>query len=93
MGKIDTQFRADRSQCSVGSVEQGVGGKVICGFEIFSLKYSPHSLGNIQMWGIFCLMFEFLQFLGIVRIELRRGFPLWTFPYTSISRANADKKP
>lgn len=39
-----------------------------------------------------CLSFEFLQLLGLVRIELRRGFPLWTFPYTSISRANADKK-
>lgn len=41
----------------------------------------------------FCLTFEFLQLLGFIRIELRRGFPLGTFPYTSISRANADKKP
>lgn len=40
----------------------------------------------------FCLTFEFLQLLGLIRIELRRGFPLGTFPYTSISRANADKK-
>lgn len=40
----------------------------------------------------FCLTFEFLQLLGLIRIELRRGFPLRTFPYTSISRANADKK-
>ena len=39
-----------------------------------------------------CLSFEFLQLLGLIRIELRRGFPLRTFPYTSISRANADKK-
>ena len=39
-----------------------------------------------------CLSFEFLQLLGLVRIELRRGLTLWTFPYTSISRANADKK-
>lgn len=38
------------------------------------------------------LLYEFLQLLGLVRIELRRGFPLWTFPYTSISRAKADKK-
>lgn len=41
---------------------------------------------------VICLSFEFLQLLGLIRIELRRGFPLWTFPYTSISRANADKK-
>lgn len=39
-----------------------------------------------------CLFFEFLQLLGLIRIELRRGLSLWTFPYTSISRANADKK-
>ncbi len=41
---------------------------------------------------IVCLSFEFLQLLGLIRIELRRGFPLGTFSYTSISRANADKK-
>lgn len=39
------------------------------------------------------LLYEFLQLLGLIRIELRRGFPLGTFPYTSISRAKADKKP
>ena len=39
-----------------------------------------------------CTLFEFLQLLGLIRIELRRGLPLWTFSYTSISRANADKK-
>lgn len=39
-----------------------------------------------------CLSFEFLQLLGLILIELRRGFTLWTFSYTSISRANADKK-
>ena len=38
------------------------------------------------------LSFEFLQLLGLIRIELRRGLTLRTFPYTSISRANADKK-
>lgn len=38
------------------------------------------------------LLFEFLQLLGLIRIELRRGFPLRTFSYTSISRAKADKK-
>lgn len=41
---------------------------------------------------VFFLLYEFLQLLGLVRIELRRGFPLRTFPYTSISRAKADKK-
>ena len=39
-----------------------------------------------------CPPFEFLQLLGLIRIELRRGRTLWTFSYTSISRANADKK-
>ena len=39
-----------------------------------------------------CLSFEFLQLLGLIRIELRRGLTFGTFPYTSISRANADKK-
>lgn len=41
---------------------------------------------------VFLLLYEFLQLLCLMRIELRRGFPLWTFPYTSISRAKADKK-
>ena len=39
------------------------------------------------------LFYEFVQLLGLIRIELRRGFPLGTFSYTSISRAKADKKP
>ena len=38
------------------------------------------------------LFYEFVQLLGLIRIELRRGFPLGTFSYTSISRAKADKK-
>ena len=42
---------------------------------------------------IFFLLYEFLQLLGLIRIELRRGFPLWTFSYASISRAKAGKKP
>lgn len=41
---------------------------------------------------VFFLLYEFLQLLGLIHIELRRGFPLRTFPYTSISRAKADKK-
>ena len=39
-----------------------------------------------------CLSFEFLQLLGLICIELRRGLTHGTFPYASISRANADKK-
>ena len=41
---------------------------------------------------VFFLLYEFLQLLALVGIEVRRGSPLGTFPYTSISRANADKK-
>ena len=41
---------------------------------------------------VFLLLYEFLQLLGLIRIELRRGFPLRTFSYTSISRAKANKK-
>lgn len=41
---------------------------------------------------LFFLLYEFLQLLGLIHIELRRGFPLRTFSYTSISRAKADKK-
>ena len=40
---------------------------------------------------VFFLLYEFLQLLGLVRIELRRWFPLWTLPYTSISRARLSK--
>ncbi|EEX19868.1 hypothetical protein HMPREF0973_00187 [Prevotella veroralis F0319] len=38
------------------------------------------------------LLYEFLQLIALVGIELRRGATLGTFSYTSISRANADKK-
>ena len=38
------------------------------------------------------LLYEFLQLLALVGIELWRGSTLGTFPYTSISRTNADKK-
>ena len=36
--------------------------------------------------------FKFLQHLGLIRIELRRGLTLRMFSYTSISCANTDKK-
>ena len=39
------------------------------------------------------LLYEFLQLLSLVRIELRRGSPLGTFPYTSISPPMRIKKP
>lgn len=38
------------------------------------------------------LMHKLLQLLQLILIELRRGFTLWTFPYTSKSCAKADKK-
>jgi hypothetical protein len=38
------------------------------------------------------LIFKFLQLLALVRIELRRRLSPWTFSYTFISCANADKK-
>ena len=38
------------------------------------------------------LTHKLLQLLQLILIELRRGFPLWTFPYTSKSCAKADKK-
>lgn len=38
------------------------------------------------------LTHKLLQLLQLILIELRRGFPLWTFSYTSKSCAKADKK-
>ena len=38
------------------------------------------------------LTFKFLQLLGLVFIELRRGYSPWAFSYSLISCANADKK-
>lgn len=38
------------------------------------------------------LTFKFLQLLGLVFIEVRRGYSLWAFSYSLISCANADKK-
>ena len=50
-------------------------------------------VSEVKVYAAFvCLPFEFLQLLGLMRIELRRGRALGTFSYTSISRANADKK-
>ena len=209
MGKIDIEFRSNRSQRTVGCREQGIFGAIIRRSEPFALEDSPEGLGYIQMWTVrweekekqstflpyrrefthelasvnacivkdnkrvftdtegkavkkvsnlvsghilscgesvisivavyhaeniesrpsfrwntdiltaelpsvwhislgadvafisiikvnetvILLLYEFMQLLGLVRIELRRGFPLWTFPYTSVSRAKADKKP
>ena len=50
-------------------------------------------VSEVKVYAAFvCPPFEFLQLLGLMCIELRRGRVLGTFPYTSISRANADKK-
>lgn len=38
------------------------------------------------------LGYKLLQLLELIFIELRRGFPLWLFSYTSKSCAKADKK-
>ena len=208
MGKIDTEFRSNSSQSTIGCVKQGVCGKIIHRSEPFALEDSPQSLSDIQMrtvwrkkeekqpprlpyrtkflheaapvyagivrhhecilmdmhrqpvkkigdsfrrhilrcgealitvvavnhaedieseasfrWNINvlctelpavwhiafradmafisvvevnetgrCLSFKFLKFLGLILIELWRGFLLGTFPYTSIFHANADKK-
>lgn len=40
----------------------------------------------------FLLLYEFVLLFDLLRIELRRGLHLGTFPHTSISRASADKK-
>ena len=49
-------------------------------------------ISEVEVYGTFvCPPFEFLQLLTFVRTELRRWCTPWTFPYTSISRANADK--
>lgn len=208
MGKIDTKFRPESRQRSVGCIQQGVCGCIVHRSEPFALEYPPQCFGNIQMrtirrqekeektsffpygpefgnefaamytcivqynkgvlpyaegktvkevsdligcytlgctetliavvpvnhaenvesvatpgWYMYvltgelpavrhvslsadmalitvikvyepvcCPFFEFLQLLGLIRIELRRGLPLGTLSYTSISRANTDKK-
>ncbi len=37
-------------------------------------------------------MFKFLQLLGLIRIESRRGYSPWAFSYSPISCVNTDKK-
>ena len=50
-------------------------------------------VGIIKVYlAFFSFLFKFLQLLGLVLVELRRGFSPWAFPYTLISCANADKK-
>ena len=50
-------------------------------------------VGIVEVYqAVFRLLFKFLQLLGLVLVELRRGFSPWAFPYTLISCANADKK-
>ena len=50
-------------------------------------------ISKIQINATFIpLLYKLLQLLALIRIELRRGLTLGTFPYTSKSCANADKK-
>ena len=50
-------------------------------------------IGVIEVYLAVCVqMFKFLQLLGLIRIELRRGYSPWTFSYSLISCAKADKK-
>ena len=42
--------------------------------------------------GVIPQLFKPLQLPKLILVELRREFPLWTFPYTSKSCANALKK-
>ena len=71
--------------------------------DIFSGKLPPvrdisfcADMGLVTIEEVDCSFFKkyfkFLQLLGLIRIELRRGLTLRTFSYTSISCANADKK-
>lgn len=55
MGKIDTKFRTESRQCSVGCVKQGVRGYIIRRSEPFALEYAPQCLGYIQMRTIWWL--------------------------------------
>lgn len=62
---------------------------------VWHVSFRAHMalVSEVKVYEAFvCLSFEFLQLLGLIRIELRRGRTLWTFSYTSISRTNADKK-
>lgn len=50
-------------------------------------------ISAIKVYGTFAPQpFKLLQLPKLVSVELRRGFALWTFPYTSKSCANALKK-
>ncbi len=50
-------------------------------------------VGIVEVYpSVIRLLFKFLQLLGLVLVELRRGFSPWAFPYTLISCAKADKK-
>ena len=50
-------------------------------------------IGVIEVYfAVSVQLFKFLQLLGLIRIELRRGYSPWAFSYSLISCANADKK-
>ena len=48
MGKIDIEFRSNRSQRTVCCIEQGICGAIIRRSEPFALEDSSERLGNIQ---------------------------------------------
>ena len=50
-------------------------------------------IGVIKVYlAVHVQVFKFLQLLGLIRIELRRGYSPWAFSYSLISCAKADKK-
>ncbi len=52
MGKIDTKFRTESGQCSVGCVQQRICGCIIRRSEPFALEYPPQYFCDIQVWAI-----------------------------------------
>lgn len=66
--------------------------------ELPAIRYIPFSadvtfISKVKIdFTISFQLFKFLQLLGLVRIELRRGNSPWAFSYSLISCANADKK-
>ena len=58
-----------------------------------ALRADVTLVGIVEVYpSVIRLLFKFLQLLGLVLVELRRGLSPWAFPYTLISCTNADKK-
>ncbi len=56
-----------------------------------SVQMCFHLHNNVDGDNFFCCN-EFLRFFGLIRIELRRGFPFGTFSYAVYSAPRTDKK-